>query len=273
MQRVRQGDQTALEQVMAWLQGAWSAWIRGELRKAQVPDRDVSSAVAEVFEEVRMRLPSQFQGNHPKVLGLYIKRICLTVARPYHHGVDEVPTAPDVLVVLLGKHASPETPETAVLNREVLKKALRRLQRRYAQAWILSTEGHALQDIARDLGCRVSRARKLVHEAQRAMREWLTLLCLLLDLYLDPAHPAVGQQTETGLTLGNAGYGDAEGLGVMLRVDKHRLGRQRTSVPRHGRVDVRGFSPWVRQQHPQVLVATVTLGKAQTETQRVVQDV
>lgn len=274
MNRVRQGEQAALEQVVAWLQGAWSAWIRGKLRKAQVPERDVSNAVAEVFEEVRMRLPSQFQGNHPKVLGLYITRICLTVARAYHQGVDEVPTAPAALVVLPGKHAGPETPETAVLNHEVLYKALTQLSERYAEAWIFSVQGYPLAEIAAQLGCRVTRAKKLVDEAQRAMREWLTLLHVILDLHLDPAQPAAGQQVETWVTLWNAGYADAEGLGVMLRVDKRRLGRRSPAkVPRDARQDVRGFPRWIRCQHPQTIVATVTLGGKKLEKARVVHEV
>jgi hypothetical protein len=193
------------------------------------------------------------------------------VARSYHQGVDEVPTAPDVLVVLSDK---PAGPETAVLNREVLYKALTQLSKRYADAWILCVQGRPLAEIATQLGCRVRRAQKLVNEAQRAMREWLTLLHLIFTLHLDPAQPAAGQQVETWVRLCNMGYADAEGLGVMLHVDKRRLGRRSpTKIPKNATKDVRGFPLWIRRQHPQTIVATVTLGRKELKTARVVHEV
>jgi DNA-directed RNA polymerase specialized sigma24 family protein len=269
--RIRQGDQAAVHQVLEWLDhldqraGKWH--YRNSLRKRGVPEQNLEDAVAELQKVVLAQLAAgKFRGNSRGEFVKYIIRICQTIARDYRM----IP-GPDLE---LWRDVTAPNPETTVRLRRELEAALAQVPKRYGEAWILSYKGYDFPEIAIYMNCSCKRAKKLVSEARLAIRDWMNFFGIVVDIHLTPSSPRAGQQVESWVHVENNGYGDVQGLWVALRVDKHRLGRQKvTEVLRHCDATVRGFTPWTRRQGRQTLLATWRLGKKEACKTQVVEDV
>jgi DNA-directed RNA polymerase specialized sigma24 family protein len=274
LERIRQGDQAALALLLAWLHQDDGKKLRNQLRNRGVPAQIQEDVVADAQTKVLAELAAgKFRGHSYGEFVVYVSRICSTCIRRYRRWTREIP-ASAVPAPTNPMGTDLETPfefpddntatdpaMAASLHTD-LAAALAWVRDRHRQAWILyRVRCYSFSQIACLMNCAPARARKLVSDAEQALRVLMTFLGLVVDIHLMPSPPEEGQQIESWLTLWNNGYADVQGLWVTLQVDRHRLGSQSTEVFLHHHTTVRGFTLWTRRQGRQTLRATRALGR------------